>query len=310
MISVEDLRKSRDNYSVVWKEFLEDHLKFPNNLFCFFEGGDEKYYGIRIQSKLPFRYSEQKSTFECHGKNNVIKLYELVSRNPAYKNTLLAFFIDRDFDDPKELPNDKRVFITTNYSIENYFISVNAFKRILENEFHQKNRGSQSIFYKNLVDLYETRFEEFLDAIDLLMAAIFFYKKQSTIIETVNLDDIRIFSLIEVSLYNIKQKYTLIDLVNIFKIDFTLNSREIADILNNFKKNNRSSLYRGKYLIEFLRWFLEKIKMDATKTTPKHFPSKRSVCLNLSKKNIISELSQYADTPAELDAFLKNIFVT
>lgn len=62
---------------------------------------------------------------------------------------------------------------------------------------------------------------------------------------------------------------------------------------------------RGKFLLDAMRCLLAELQGDRRKTKDRRYFTRRGPApLQLSKANLISELSQYADTPAELRQFL------
>ena len=74
-----------------------------------------------------------------------------------------------------------------------------------------------------------------------------------------------------------------------------------------FKEVCGERWFRGKQHLEFFRSFLGKLKEDRCKKSAREiFKLKGNVKLNLTKANSISELSQYAETPSCLKAFLEN----
>ncbi|MEZ8652053.1 hypothetical protein AB6D92_24275 [Vibrio splendidus] len=66
-------------------------------------------------------------------------------------------------------------------------------------------------------------------------------------------------------------------------------------------------LLRGKQQLEFLRLFLTRLKDERSKKDNVIFSKRTPVKLQLSKANILSELSQYAVTTSCLVEYLKDI---
>jgi hypothetical protein len=62
---------------------------------------------------------------------------------------------------------------------------------------------------------------------------------------------------------------------------------------------------RGKYLLDFFRAFLEKIRSEISDGDSVVITKKIKTKLTISKNNILSDLSQYAETPTCLTKFLR-----
>jgi hypothetical protein len=68
--------------------------------------------------------------------------------------------------------------------------------------------------------------------------------------------------------------------------------------------NIRQKSFRGKFEIEFLLIVLQKLINEANQGNYPYFTRKVKVMLSLAKRTIISDLSQYADTPDCLYSYL------
>lgn len=126
----------RNNVSVHFMKFMNIVSKNPRATICFFEGEDRKYYVTRLDlAGDNFCWAG----IDCNGKKNVLALYELIATHDTYKNALVAFFVDRDFDEP--IPQEIRsvVYETPCYSIENLYCTDHCIQRVLSIEFKLEN---------------------------------------------------------------------------------------------------------------------------------------------------------------------------
>jgi hypothetical protein len=64
-------------------------------LYCFFEGEDSKYFGIRIKN---IARPKKDIYLSCGGKEGVLGIYRMLSARKEYENIAAAYFIDKDFD--------------------------------------------------------------------------------------------------------------------------------------------------------------------------------------------------------------------
>lgn len=71
---------------------------------------------------------------------------------------------------------------------------------------------------------------------------------------------------------------------------------EIDAIKLTFDLQSPQKLFRWKYEMEFLYHILNNLILEFSKTSNR-FGEKRKIKLTLSKQNLLSELTQYADTP-------------
>jgi len=160
MTYIEQLRLSKDKAQVAFQEFALSTRKYPNHLFCFFEGKDNPYYVPRIK-----RFTSLYQPIKCGNRDSVLKIHTLISNRLEYSSYKKAFFIDRDFNKPLEQSNPP-FFETPCYSIENLYVSVDVFKEILVNEFHL-SEFSDSNIVEVYISLYHERQNEFHDAVCL-----------------------------------------------------------------------------------------------------------------------------------------------
>jgi len=161
-------RQARTHYSVTWTKFIQAFGKDAKRLFCFFEGtGDVEYYGVRIRSII-----DNPKEFNCDGKEKVLKLYKLIVGDQKYQQAWVALFIDKDFDDPQELPRDDRVYVTPGYAIENFYVSPMAFGRMLQRRFKLTtvNSPNSEEACEEIIELYQQRLEEFNEVTEELNA--------------------------------------------------------------------------------------------------------------------------------------------
>jgi hypothetical protein len=303
------LKKSARSYSRVWSEFIRAFKKDSGKFYCFFEGKyDIKYYGIRIDNAL--RYTDEGAEwchFWCDGKPNLLSLFELIMTDERYQSAWVAFFVDRDFDDPECLPNTEKLYVTPCYSIENLYVTESAFARILRTEFSIREIDPE---WKSTCNLYHTQLQAFNDASTELNAWIMIqreHERQKPGQTKLNLNNAEPQKLFTVTLTDVTKDYTIDDLEEYCKcetVDRTAIQRKITDIQVN--EYNRTLEFRGKYLIHFLERFLRCLLNDINRKTERvHFSERHRTRLKISG-NSIAELSGYADTPPCLVTFLQD----
>lgn len=296
------MAQARQNISVKYHEFMRicSKNKFP---ICF-EGEDEKYYSIRIDSLTNLDWVG----INCGGKNKVIALREKIKASESYQDKGVLFFIDSDFDTNEEVRNYEDMYITPCYSVENLYISNNAFIKILRSEFGISEFDENPQCYHKVMDIFNNRKREFLEVIsdfNLLIHHLRMKEDSGELGTRLNINNIEIDKLVSISLAEVKKVYKLEDYHQLFpelpeNLDINLDISR-----SHFEGKCSEIIFRGKQNLEFLRAFIIILKQDRGKKNDREiFLERGKVKLNLTKANTLSELSQYADTPNCLKHFL------
>ena len=119
-----DLRSDAPCYM----EFLYRYDPKKKQVFAFYEGNeDSSFYHSIIKSSIDSSYELEEIVAGC--KNNVIKLHNEFDWT-IYNKKQIVFFVDRDLSYWLGLPAeyDENVFVTDEYSVENYAINTCGFK--------------------------------------------------------------------------------------------------------------------------------------------------------------------------------------
>ena len=282
---------------------------FPDYLICFFEGDDSKYYGPRLRNKIDDLWA----SVTCNGKRIVIELYQLISKHTDYRDARVAFFVDRDFDNPLDAKYRNRVYETPCYSVENLYTTQNTFKRILKHEFAILDYGDSEELFKKVLSAYELTVISFHEKILPLNVWIKAHRERASAakLARLNLQNVKFNKLIQVTIGDVKALYEVAKLKVLFPDAHDFSSKELGEVEKFFGGKDLSQEFRGKYQIGFLRAFIGKLK--GALQDPSFMPSKchckPKLSLNLSTVNILSELSQYAETPECLEKFITDVCV-
>lgn len=306
MSRVEVLANSRDNLSVKFSQLIRIVSRL-NKVAIVFEGEDEKYYSTRLNY---FIKSSDWEGLNAGGKKKVIKLREFVREHEVYSNAKCLFFVDHDFDDNSNISSFQDLYITPCYSIENLYLSEEVFKSIINAEFHLSESADVIQDYTKAMSLYRATKSQYLEAIsnfNYMIRELRKLEEIGLISGKLNINNINFDSLVTVNLGDVVVNYD----ENNFKSLFPdLNSDIAIDSQSSeayFSDKSKELWFRGKQNIEFLREFLIKLKADRVKKKSRDIFEERSkVRLTLATGNTISELSNYAETPECLKAFLRS----
>lgn len=301
-MDVKEVRSSRTKGIVVFAKFCQDKKNHEDCIFCFFEGEDYKYYDSRIEKYTKYNF-EKTINYDCGGRKEVMKAYELISGKEEYANINKMFFIDRDFIPIEE--KNKDLYQTPCYSVENFYTSSSSFSRILNREFGVNTIDSD---FNKCINDYIERQKEFHSCTRFLNAWLSCQRKKEIIEhqEKISLSNFKISKLFsEISIEKIQEKQPIdLELLNRFFLDSYDIEDEILKKENEFFGEENQHLFRGKFEMEFLRKIIDSLKEKNKKET--YFTSKRT-CVNIDPNvNTLSTLSDYADTPDCLISFLEN----
>lgn len=296
-MSVKNLRASRDKAVVVFTELTRLYKQYPSALYCFFEGEDSKYYGIRIKNIIR---PEKDFYLYCKGKEGVLGIHRMLSARKHYANIIAAYFIDRDFDKSISEIGLNKIYETPCYSIENFYTSVQCFSEVLRTEFKLMESDEN---FERCVSLYIKLQEEFHNAVELLNTWIACQRDKSS---ELNISNLSVSNLVNIELNKITIRYVIDDLYRMFPGAITISQEELDARLTELRCSTRQKSFRGKFEIEFLLTFLQKLIHEANQGNYPYFTRKIKVVLSLSKRNIISDLSQCADTPDCLYSYLES----
>lgn len=306
MSRVDLLIKSKTRESVKFFEFIRFLSANRDATTIFFEGEDEKYYSIRLNSIAP--------TLKWHGinsegKGKVTELRKMIRNHPDYKDASCMFIVDADFDDNTELKSYEDVYVTPCYSVENLYTSESALKRILNAEFKISEFCENSESFTEALRFYKDIQQKYHETALFFNIWIRAYRKneQATKLDSLNINNVNFDQIAEISLTSVTKNYDNASISALFPV----NSEPAIEYINEstayFTECDPEKDYRGKQQLEFFRIFLEKLKNDANKKSGRIvFKNKLKVVLNLTKANTLSELSNYADTPQCFISFLEN----
>jgi len=297
-MSVDKLRASRNKAVSVFVQFTRLYKHYESALYCFFEGEDSKYYGIRIKNIVR---PEKDIYINCNGKEGVLGIYRMLSLRNYYANARTAYFVDRDFDQSIYDMGISKIYETPCYSVENFYTSVQCFSEILKNEFKLTESDEN---FGRCVSLYNKLQEEFHNVVELLNAWVACHRDKSS---KLNISDLSVLRFVHIDLNQAIAICTIDDLYQMFPDISVIPQQELDAKKYELRVGTRQKSFRGKFEIEFLFAFLQKLMSEANQGNYPYFTRKVKVVLSLTKRTIISDLSQYADTPKCLHHYLESL---
>jgi hypothetical protein len=292
---IEEMRQGRTNYQSVYLKFIGDKNQHHSHVFCFYEGEDGKYYNQRIFSKFSV---DNVVTYIVGNKKNILDILKRINSDEIYKDVCTMFFIDRDYDE-SNLNISENLFETPCYSIENLYSQRECLKKILLSEFSLNPYEKD---FQKCIDDFEKREKEFYSIIMEFNSLLYLNNKKSNNCQFSRIETNKIVDIDIESTLKLKNKEKYQEAINKIKEELNAKDEEIQNSIEELiKKGNYSLNFRGKNQLDFFVEFLNKLK--CLRKEGKYFETKYDVKLNITN-NRLSELSQYAVTPPQLEKFL------
>ncbi|WP_299670137.1 DUF4435 domain-containing protein [uncultured Polaribacter sp.] len=294
-MSPQDLiEKSRNSPVVSFHKFVLFHRRYRTDLFCFYEGKDSQYYFPRINDY----FGENHHPIICGNKKSVVSTFQTIEKK--YPNFKTAFFIDKDFD---ENIHEDKIYNTPCYSIENLYCSEKVLKRVLKNEFMLKETDSE---FEKIIDLFTKNQKEHHNVTSLFniwyATAKGKAKLEKTIVN-VSLNEKFPKDFATIKIGEFKSNYDLKLIKEKFPDAIDVNEKEIEQSLENFYTIPPEKKHRGKYEIEFFLKFLKYLIEDCNKNKK---ILKIKTKFKVEASLILTQLSQYSETPECLKKYIKN----
>lgn len=310
---IEEAKKELGSGLVAYTEFVLDFKKNKDNIYCFFEGKEDRsYYSFR--TKMIY-HNEEYYDYVCNGKGSLIKLQTLINNHTIYKNSNMGYFVDSDFEG-KVLPNT--IYTTPFYSIENFYVVDEAFENILINEF---NININCECFNKAKYLYTNLREEFHNnilALNTWLACQNDYRIENNISTRLNIEN----SLKTILNHEYFNKIVNPDFSTLNFPSELLNQEDIETIFNDspkieksvfelkfnqFKSLKGEESFRGKFELKFLVSFLNRFKDEIGKRKDSIFSKRYTTSLRFEYATSISQLTNNAITPTCLITYIKEI---
>lgn len=214
----------------------------------------------------------------------------------------ILYFIDKDYDDKiindkyLKLKNDKKIYITPCYSIENFYTIEDVLKKIIVNEYKYTICCNQYDELLNKFNSLKNEYHSIIQNVNYWYATYRYFSEQEIISVKISLSELNLNNYFDIDkeLEHIIERANLLTFLekklDSLPIDF---NKKYDEIKNKF--SNNCCDFRGKFELHFLERFLLRIREHGAYNS-----------FNVDKSNILSNLSQYAVKPTCFDEFIKN----
>jgi len=298
METVDELLAKTEEPPVLFVKFTDKIAKYGLDcLYCFVEDYDMPYYAGIISSLTDKTWT----SIRCKGKDNVLSIYEYIKDMEFYKQYDKRFFVDKDFDNNSNVPKD--IYVTSAYSIENYYIMDECMRKILETEYEIDPVGDEELFERTIAH-FKSKREEFHNAVVYYNAwYACLHDDPNWSHEQISLNSTFPKKLLTIDIENsMEQTYTLEDIETLHQTDFYVEEQQINQKIATLSTDYCSNL-RGKFEIEFVYRYIIFLNKDAG-TKARRFTKKKKN-FNFTLDGALTAMSQYAVIPDGLKHYVK-----
>lgn len=313
-----------EDESVAFQKFIKKYKK--NRVFFFLEGDDDiDYYSYKIESYLG-GYCEKWIEIVCHGRSKVIRIIADLSSHTKEEYRECAHFgiIDKDYYEVDQNPNEKKIYITPYYSVENFYVSTSCFIKILIGKFFVNDGDSSNNDYTRCIDNFLTRRREFIDIVreldKYLRCNRIMYEEQSIDCK-INARDLNLKDLVDINIRQVVMKNNVLDFLGKKAEEFDDEAlKKSESFYENKTDEDLALLMRGKFMYYFINHYLLSLRhdnlqrssylfVDSYANSQKRGPErvkmrKTKLFFDVQNSDLLSTLSTFADYPDCLKEFL------
>ncbi|OOO00073.1 MAG: hypothetical protein ATN35_09305 [Epulopiscium sp. Nele67-Bin004] len=298
MLDLEKYLRDKRNVETCTKVKLATLPDSDEHILCFYEGQDGVYYNSVLKSyKIKFR------KFQLGGKQEVLKHFEsYATGSDSYNNRKCIFFIDRDFDE--NLPNHEDLYITPRYSLENLYAQIDVFISFVEDIVPALN--DTDLEYRNCVDIFQQRFEEYTNILSEFNAILWVIKTMRSESQPkwdeADRTTIAIRRGIDVTLDGVSKKEEYIEILNELQIRYDITKNEVKLANKQLQlRGKQEDIFRGKNQLD---GFCEIIDQIFRHKDQIFIEEQEIISINFKMKPLFL-YSKYVDVPECLKRFLE-----
>ncbi|WP_216325004.1 DUF4435 domain-containing protein [Deinococcus aestuarii] len=240
---------------MAWNDFVRMNAKESRTLFVFVEGAtDSAFYDFQIEKYDP---SIKYEYIYCGNRDGVIATYNKVRNRTLLNSNKSIYIVDKDLHDYIGSPIlNTDFFVTPTHSYENLLIDTEPLSRLWRSGIF---KGRVHINYQIIKKKFIYAWRKFSLLLRRFHAVVACYKIDNNC---------------ELSRIKVKTYFKFDDNLNIFiEQDYlnkmyrragitnpgSLDAQCISDIEDTMKRANPKAYVRGKFELEFVRLFLDKL---------------------------------------------------
>jgi len=300
---LEKMRAALDKPQVLLQKYNILRTRHAGKWICAFEGHEDVAFYDVLFDKVGVQFNHV--PFVCLGKDYVLQLRQVLSRNTSQDSQLVRYFVDRDFDGLKGHEPGEDVYVTPCYSFENLLVNVTVLKKLMQSEF-RCNAEDAAEDIEKIENLFAERLSEFISSIR--QANFLLHAARSQGIKLNNADN-ELSKYVRISLSCVKSNGTQAEVAKLLGYATEPDESMLAASKPAFDKLDPQLDWRGKFIFAFFRKFLALLKDDRGGRSPKYFNSRANMDFN-SNGDIIRSLASMITVPDCLRNFISRMVVS
>jgi hypothetical protein len=298
----EKLYQASDDDEVLYLSLLRFKGAKGRSKLLLVEGHDDVTFADAVMRVEAPALRSVIAVYNCKGKGNVFKLYDMIDESQETELNQFWFMIDRDFDYLRGRPESARVWVTPGYSFENILVSREVLSSLLHAEYRCADHEGvddarritklfddfissykQELFYPNLCAYYAIR------------CGVKLKPHEESISPKINMNFPSV--ILELSEVEIREKMGK---------DVPLREEEVQSFAEEFAHLDPVNSWRGKFLFSAFIQFLDELRKDRGSKRPQHFSTKAGMNFN-PRTDAIRTLTSVAELPDSLISFVRSI---
>lgn len=287
--------KANSSPAVAFQKFVLLQKDHRQDLFCFYEGNDNGYYYPRIKEF----YNGIHHPIKCGNKKSVLYMHKSIKTK--YPVAKCSFFVDADFD---ERIDNAEIYETPCYSIENFYTTKSFISDILKNEFGLSEIDAEYKIALGDFDLNQKKFHDESLLFNAWYASLKEKANKKKCSTNVNLNCSIPKDIFILKIGSISGNYDFDGLKSKFPEAISISEEEVNNKVEEFKSKDLGKTLRGKYELEFVYTFLQYLIKDANIAENRTILNSKTK-FRVDKAQMLSQLSQYAETPACLVDYIE-----
>lgn len=310
MTFLDKLEKSLQSDAPAYLEFLSRFDPKKKQVFAFYEGDeDSSFYHHFLIKAIDKDCELEEIVVGC--KNNIIKLQKEFNWK-WYNIKQIAFFVDQDLSYWLKEPINygKNIFVTDEYSVENYIVNEQGFTSWLVHFEGFARATKQEI--KAMVSEFETNITNFKEIMIPIMAKAIVAKRHDSSISLSHFKMSRDKSIFfNINNNHVEFKIHIEDQVlNKWKLTAS-QDLEIDKQIEFLKKNIGHYSVRGKWILSFMAEIGEHMRLNANIFAPSlKVKGKINQTCSVSTSQCLTALAPYCTEtiPKRLENFLNTTY--
>jgi len=298
---VDELRNARRIPQVALQKYNNLRSRNADVLICAFEGNQDVIFYDAAFSQVV--QNIKYTSMVCKGKDQVLGLRSLLSKNLAAETDSVAYFVDRDYDDLKGQEPSSNLYCTPAYSIENFLVSQETLIKFLRCEYGCFDEDAEEDV-NNICKLFEERMHEFMDAMRTPNRLLHYARSVGLSIGSVE-NDIKKY--VRITLSKVESATLDCDLYKLIGFTAPPDVNSLAKYETEFDCLEPMFRWRGKFVYLFFKKFLAEVKEDRGRRPPTYFKQRAAISFDPAGE-ITRTIVATIQLPDCMVEFIKNIF--